>query len=134
MNLNEIIVSTDLIQFWNLNIGDRVFVDHGIFPGLNEDGRFQTSMQSTLTIIGTLDMDGNWLFHHPHWLTQWLMVHARIPSYLLEPQAWVFYQNILTPIGYESINPLKEVQDSIEEIQQILLIILCIWFLFLGMP
>lgn len=134
MNLNEIIVSTDLIHFWNLNIGDQVYVDHGVFPGLNEDGRFLTSMQSTLTIIGTLDMDGNWLFHHPHWLTQWLMVHARIPSYLLEPQAWVFYQNILTPNGYESINPLKEVQDSVEEIQQILLIILGIWFLFVGMP
>jgi signal transduction histidine kinase len=62
------------------------------------------------------------------------MVHARIPSFLLEPQAWVFYQNILTPIGYESINPLKVVQDSVEEIQQTLLIILCIWFLFVGIP
>ncbi len=134
MNLNEIIVSTDLINVWNLNIGDRVYVDHGVYPQLNVEGRFHRSIQSTLTIIGTLDMDGNWLFHHPHWLTHWLMIHARIPSFLLEPQAWVFYQSILTPNGYKSINPLKVVQDSVEEIQQILLIILCIWFLFVGMP
>jgi ABC-type lipoprotein export system ATPase subunit len=134
MALNEIMVSTGLIRLWNLKIGDKVYVDHGIFPQLNEQGRIEQTQQTSLKIIGTKEMDGNWLYHHPHWLSQWLMIEARIPSYLLEPEAWIFYQNVLTPIGYESINPLKEVQDSVQEIQQGLLMILTIWFLMVGIP
>jgi hypothetical protein len=134
MALNEIMVSTGLIRLWNLKIGDKVYVDHGTFPQLNEQGRIEQTQQTSLKIIGTKEMDGNWLYHHPHWLSQWLMIEARIPSYLLEPEAWIFYQNVLTPIGYESINPLKEVQDSVQEIQQGLLMILTIWFLMVGIP
>ncbi|MEY3431664.1 MAG: hypothetical protein RIS53_562 [Bacillota bacterium] len=134
MALDEVIVSTNLMRMWNLKIGDFIYVDHGIFPNPNQDGLIYQTHQATLKLIGTVEVDGNWLYHHPHWLTHWLMIHARIPSNLLEPEAWIFYENVMTPKGFDVVNPLKDIKDSVQDIQQIMMLILAIWFLLVGIP
>ena len=134
MALDEVIVSKQLMTRWNLQVGDFVYIDHGIFPTLNENGHLAEMKQSMLKIVGTREMDGHWLFHYPHWLSHWLMIHAGVPSYLLEPEALIFYEQIWIPEGFESINPLKQVQDSITDILQTMVFILGIWCLFVGFP
>ncbi|MEN9819357.1 MAG: transporter ATP-binding protein [Bacillota bacterium] len=134
MSMHEIVVSNSLLEFWNLTIGDKVYIDHGIYPNLNEAGQIEVIKQSSLKIIGGIETDGHWLYHHPHWLTHWLMIQAFTPSYLLEPEAWIFYENVLTTSEFKTINPLKEVQESVQDIQSILAISLGIWFLMVGIP
>ncbi|MFZ9138960.1 MAG: ABC transporter ATP-binding protein [Bacilli bacterium] len=134
LSVNEIMVSASLLQFWNLNVGEKVYINHGTYPDLNETGTIFETTQSMLTIVDVIDMDGFWLFHHPHWLTLWLMKYAFIPSNLLEPEAWIFYQQVLTPNGYQSLNPLKEVESSIHEIQLNLILATGIWLFFIGIP
>jgi ABC-type lipoprotein export system ATPase subunit len=120
---DEIFISQGLAKRWGVGIGDRIHLAFPLYEPNLPVGTIGNYEHKTLLIKGLQDSQQYYLYQHPQWWEQWLMIHAYVPSQMLAPEAWVIDDHRQLP-ELDIIKPFSEVVDSVNDLQR---------WVFLGM-
>ena len=134
LRLDEVVVSTRLLNHWGLTLGERIHVTIAPMIDLDKIGFITTTFATQLHVVEVRESEGFWLFQQPHWLEDWFLLEAFIPSIQLIPEAWVTYQPIEVPTTFLTQSPLGTVKAAMDEIQTIMIWIIIGFLIAVGVP
>jgi putative ABC transport system ATP-binding protein len=134
LKTDEVIVSKNLLNKWGLKLGERVHVTLASMVEQDKIGFITTTYATQLRVIEVRENEGFWLYQQPHWLEDWFLLEAYIPSIQLIPEAWISYQPIEVPATYQTQSPLATVQAAMDDIQTIMSWIIIGFLIGVGSP
>ena len=117
LNLNEIAISSTLAKTWKIQVGEVVQVATPRYQQHRPWGIVDDFITTHLTIKKIIEGERLTIFQAPYWWENWLMVNADVPSHELNPEAWISFQSIVTPTGYISKEPYREIRQQVGQLQ-----------------
>ena len=115
---DEIYLSQGLADAWQVGIGDRIHLALPLYDDNLPIGMIGEYEHQSWVIKGIKDSSQRFIYQHPGWWEQWLMMHAYVPSHQLTPEAWVIEDDQRVLADLEVIRPFAEVVESVNHIQQ----------------
>lgn len=131
---DEIYLSQGLVDAWRVGIGDRIHVALPLYDANLAIGMVGEYDHASWMIKGIRDSSQRFIYQHPGWWEQWLMIHAYVPSYQLSPEAWVIEDDQRPLPDLEVMKPFAEVVESVKNIQEgVILGMVAVGFV-IGLP
>jgi hypothetical protein len=115
---DEIYLSQGLADAWQVGIGDRIHLALPLYDDNLSIGMIGEYEHHSWVIHGIKDSSQRFIYQHPGWWEQWLMMHAFVPSHQLTPKAWVIEDDQRVLPDLEVIRPFADVVESVNNIQE----------------
>jgi hypothetical protein len=131
---DEIYLSQGLADAWQVGIGDRIHLALPLYDANLPIGMIGDYDQQSWVIHGIKESSQRFIYQHPGWWEQWLMMHAYVPSHQLTPDAWVIEDDQRVLPDLEVIRPFADVVESVKDIQEGVILGMVIVGFMIGLP
>ncbi len=131
---DEIYLSQGLADAWQVGIGDRIHLALPLYDANLPIGMIGEYEHQSWVIHGIKESSQRFIYQHPSWWEQWLMIHAYVPSHQLTPEAWVIEDDQRVLPDLEVIRPFADVVESVKDIQEGVILGMVIVGFVIGLP
>jgi putative ABC transport system ATP-binding protein len=132
--MDHIVVSTHLANLWQVQAGDVITLH---LPKYHADlvwGMLPTLIPKAMTIHHLVDAVEPRIYQSPHWWENLLMLEGYTPSSMLQPQAWISFEDVTISNDFILREPFLEVKNQVLIMHRWLALAIGILIVFLMLP